>query len=132
MSLRLKLDKFIRERPAYRNVPFIVVEGKPVTLMETYKLVSARIHIFELTAKASRAPTLEETWILTEAFYKRMLSYRHWERYAPNVIMLLHDGPTELTMKEMYEHIRRRDGVGKNAMRVYSSLLKRLRRRMRL
>ena len=121
MSLSLKIsriERLLRERPALANVPVAVVDGRTVTLAEALEMLRAgRTEV--LAALQRMGLDDEDTWKLAEALFERLYAA------APGVkIYFLSEFlPTEMSLEEALEHIRKRDEIGYRLMMMYKRLL---------
>jgi hypothetical protein len=122
-----RLADFLRANPAFAQVPFLMVAGKPVTPTEALTMLQAGRNIEEIMAGLAQLG-LDLPWELTEEFYRR-LSAAYPE--APKIYALQQYVPA-MTPTEAYEHIKARDAVGETLVRTYAHMLEFMRLRVDL
>jgi hypothetical protein len=115
---KARLASFIRENPAFSNVPFLMVAGKPVTPVEALALLQAGRNVEEIISGLAKLG-LDLPWQLAEEFYRR-LSAAYPE--APKIYALQQYVPA-MTPREAYEHIKAKDSVGETLVHTYSRML---------
>jgi hypothetical protein len=120
-----RLAKFITENPAFTNVPFMVVAGRPITPTEALAMLRAGRNVEEIMAGLTKLG-LDLPWELTEEFYRR-LSAAYPE--APRIYALQQYVPA-MTPTEAYEHVKAKDPVGETLVHSYARLLEFMRLRV--
>jgi hypothetical protein len=124
---KARLADFLRGNPAFANVPFMTVAGKPITPTEALAMLQAGLNVDEIMV-GLRQLGLDLPWQLAEEFYRR-LSAAYPE--APKIYALQQYVPA-MTPTEAYQHIKARDAVGETMVRSYSRLLEFMRLRVDL
>jgi hypothetical protein len=124
---KARLADFLRGNPAFANVPFITVAGKPITPTEALAMLQAGLNVDEIMV-GLRQLGLDLPWQLAEEFYRR-LSAAYPE--APKIYALQQYVPA-MTPTEAYQHIKARDSIGETIVRSYSRLLEFMRLRVDL
>jgi hypothetical protein len=122
-----RLAKFIAENPAFTNVPFMVVAGRPITPTEALAMLQTGRNVEEIMSGLVKLG-LDLPWELTEEFYRR-LSAAYPE--APKIYALQQYVPA-MTPTEAYEHVKAKDPVGETLVRSYARLLEFMRLRVDL
>jgi hypothetical protein len=120
-----RLADFIRANPAFANVPFLMIRGKPITPTEALTMLQTGQNVNEIMASLAKLG-LDLPWELTEEFYRR-LSAAYPE--APKIYALQQYVPA-MTPTEAYEHVKARDTVGETLVRTYTRLLEFMRLRI--
>jgi hypothetical protein len=120
-----RLAKFIAENPAFSNVPFMVVAGRPITPTEALAMLRAGVNVQEIMVGLQKLG-LDLPWELAEEFYRRV-SAAYPE--APKIYALAEYVPA-MTPTEAYEHIKGRDAVGETLVRAYAGMLEFMRLRV--
>jgi hypothetical protein len=120
-----RLTDFLRTNPAFVNVPFMMVAGKPVTPTEALTMLQTGRNVEEIMGGLTKLG-LDVPWELTEEFYRR-LSAAFPE--APKIYALQQYVPA-MTPTEAYEHVKARDPVGETLVRSYARLLEFMRLRV--
>jgi len=123
-----RLERFVSTHPGLADVPFMVIEGRPLTPREALSYLKAGRYTGQIINELARLgidpPEEELPWELAEEF---------WKRYAaatqPRIYALAGYLPS-MTPQEAYEHIKARDQIGQNLVKAYSSLLKFMKTRM--
>ena len=120
-----KIRRFIQENPALAHVPFLLVGGKPITPMDALKLALKNDRRVLQTLR-QLDPTPEETWVLAEEYYRRLVSAN------PNIriFSLGRILPPDMSLTEILDHIRKRDEIGLKLMVNYQRLVRFMRERM--
>jgi len=115
-----RLERFIRANPALADVPFMVIRGRPVSPREALSLLRSGRFINEVVTGLSRLgiDPEEEMWRLVEEFYRKVAVA------APGIkIYALGGYVPAMSPEEALMHIRRRDEVGKQLLKMYESML---------
>ena len=119
-----RLSSFLRENPAFANVPFLSVAGKPVTPAEALAMLQASRNVGEIMAGLAKLG-LDLPWELCEEFYRRLAAAR------PELkILALQPYVPAMSPAEALEHIRARDAVGESLAKAYAGLLNFMRARV--
>jgi hypothetical protein len=124
-----RLERFIRENPALADVPFIVVKGKPMSPKEALESLHAGILTEEISVAVqatlgSPEMTLEELWMLTEEYYRRMMEIPR--ELWPKIIWI----GGEMNYEEAYREVKDRTPRGREIVEGYRALLAEMRRRL--
>jgi hypothetical protein len=122
-----RLTRFIQENPAFTNVPFLVVAGKPLTPVEALALLQAGRNVEEIMSGLAKLG-LDLPWELAQEFYRR-LSAAYPE--APKIYALQQYVPA-MTPTEAYEHVKAKDAVGETLVRTYARMLDFIRLRVNM
>lgn len=115
-DITARLERLVARYPAFADVVMFMVEGRPLSIAETLGLLRLGLHAGEISAQLAAAPP-EEPWDLAEEYYRRLAVGRPEERVASFKYGIL-------TYREVYEHVRRRDEIGRDFVRVYAGLLR--------
>ena len=113
-----RLSRFIQANPAFANVPFMTVAGRPVTPTEALTMLREGRNVSEIMTGLTRLG-LDLPWELAEEFWRRVAAARP---EAPKIYALAEYVPA-MTPAEAYEHIRARDAVGETLVRAYARML---------
>lgn len=122
-----RLEAFITANPAFSQVPFMIVAGKPITPSEALDLLRAGRYTSEIMAGLAKLG-LDIPWILAEEFYRR-ISAAYPE--APKIYALAEYVPA-MTPSEAYEHVKAKDAVGETVVKAYSRMLGFMRERVNM
>lgn len=130
MSEIEKLERFITENPALSDVPFIVVKGRPMSPKEALENLKAGVLTDEISAAIqaklhSPELTVEELWILTEEYYRRMMEIPR--ELWPKIIWI----GGEMNYEEAYREVKGRTPRGLEIMESHRTLLMEMERRLR-
>jgi hypothetical protein len=120
-----RLTDFLRANPAFANVPFLIIAGKPVTPTQALDMLQTGRNVEEIMTGLTKLG-LDLPWELTEEFYRR-LSAAFPE--APKIYALQQYVPA-MTPTEAYEHVRAKDAVGESLVKMYANLLSFMRLRV--
>jgi hypothetical protein len=120
-----RLTDFLRANPAFANVPFLIIAGKPVTPTQALDMLQTGRNVEEIMTGLTKLG-LDLPWELTEEFYRR-LSAAFPE--APKIYALQQYVPA-MTPTEAYEHVREKDAVGESLVKMYANLLSFMRLRV--
>lgn len=125
-----RLEEFIQKSPALKDVPFIVVEGKPISPEEALKNLKAGVLTEEISAAVqatlgSPEITLETLWILSEEYYRRLMEIPR--ELWPKIIWI---GGEMMNYEEAYREIKGRTVKGRRIAESYRSLLEEMKRRL--
>jgi hypothetical protein len=127
MSVKEKIRRladFIRANPAFANVPFLTVAGKPITPAEALAMLQTGRNVNEIMSGLAKLG-LDLPWELCEEFYRRLAAAK------PELkIYALQSYVPAMTPAEALEHVRARDAVGETLARMYSGLLSFIRERV--
>jgi hypothetical protein len=118
-----RLSAFIRENPAFANVPFMIIAGRPVTPTEALAMLQAGRNVEEIMAGLARLG-LDLPWELCEEFYRRLVAAR------PEIKIYALGFVPEMSLSEALEHVRARDEVGRQLTEVYAKMLSFMRERI--
>jgi hypothetical protein len=119
-----RLAKFIHENPAFSSVPFMIVDGRPITPSEALAMLQTGRNVEEIMAGLSRIG-LDLPWELCEEFYRRLVAAR------PEIkIYAIQSYVPAMSLEEALEHVRARDAVGETLVRIYNGLLTFIRERV--
>lgn len=121
-----KIRRFIRENPALADMPFIVVEGIPMSPREALERLERGEMVAEITravATLGSSLTEEQLWLLTEEYYRRLLL-----KPPPRPVIVWIGG--KLTFEQALEEVRLRTPKGQELMKSYDGFLKELTRRI--
>jgi len=129
MSLNRKianLERFIAENPAFADVPFMVVAGRPITPREALYYLKTGQYVSEILMGMQKLgiDPGEDLWILTEEFYRRLTAAR------PELTIFTIGYVPAMSPAEALEHVRRRDQVGRMLVQSYSNMLRFIRERV--
>jgi hypothetical protein len=116
-----KLESYIRQNPAFSSVPFMRVAGRPVTPKEALELLRAGKNVDEIIAGlgAIGIDPQEQTWELAEDFYRRLAAV---SPDYPKIYALSAYIPA-MSPKEALEHIKAKDSIGEQLVKLYSGML---------
>jgi hypothetical protein len=116
-----RLEAYIRDNPAFSSVPFMSVAGKPITPSEALSLLRAGQHVSEITAGLEKigVDPPDQTWELAEEFYRRLAAV---SPDYPKIYALSSYIPA-MSPKEALEHIRAKDSIGEQLVKLYSGML---------
>jgi hypothetical protein len=124
-DLTARLERLIAKYPAFADVVMLKVEGKPISIAEALGLLRLGLHADEISAQLSRlaAGGVEEPWDLAEEYFRRLAVGRPDEAIGTFKYGIL-------THREIYEHVRKRDEIGREFVRVYAGLLRHVMERL--
>ena len=114
----LALQNLIRARPAYANIPIVVVNGTPMTARELLARLQRGEMVAEIVSALTRVgldPQPEQYWQLAQAYYERLA------REAPTLRIVCLG--RILSPAEAAEEIRKRTPVGQTLVQTYMKLL---------
>lgn len=126
MSEVERIRRFIRENSALADVPFILVEGIPMSPREALEHLERGEMVAEITravATLGSSLTEEQLWLLTEEYYRRLLL-----KPPPRPVIVWIGG--KLTFEQALEEVRLRTPKGQELMKSYDGFLKELTRRI--
>jgi hypothetical protein len=119
-----RLADFIRSNPAFSNVPFMIVAGKPITPLEALTMLQTGRNVQEIMSGLAKLG-LDPQWELVEEFYRRLAAAR------PELkIYMLQPYVPAMSPTEALQHIQARDQIGEKLMQMYSNLLSFMRARV--
>jgi hypothetical protein len=120
-----RLERLIAKYPAFADVVMFRVDGRPLSVAEALGLLRLGLRADQISAQLARltAGVEEEPWDLAEEYYRRLAEHRPEERVGTFKHGIL-------THREIYEHVRRRDEIGREFVRIYAGLLRHVMERL--
>ncbi|GAI69311.1 unnamed protein product [marine sediment metagenome] len=122
MAVRLSvwgLKKLVSQRPAVADVPIIIEREKPISAKDA---ISLRITGF------FPMPTESQLWLLTEEYYKYLLSK---PGPHPVIYRFCLDGKTSYTYEELLKEVENRTALGRELMMAYAKFREQILKWMR-
>jgi hypothetical protein len=125
MSLQIqKLERLISQRPAFADIPFIVVAGQSLSPRQALQQLRSGQNVSEIVSAMMRAgydPSFvtEEEWKLVEEYYRRLAA-----QPRPPVIAQIYR--PSMTYAQALNEIRARSPVGQQLAKAHLALVKQI------
>jgi len=119
-----RFASFVTSKPALSDVPIFIVEGEVLSLKDMLypKKPELVIRVEQLETIKKAKLTEDDWWKLAEEYYVRLSKKPSMNRVRLLRFVRSMSEPSVLTIKEVIDHIRKRDEIGKEALRRYEKL----------